>query len=117
MDAPEEVGGIAVESLFLQNLRAINDYFQYNYQLYFWRTNNGLEVDFVLYSEKGLHAIEIKRSKRVDTKDLTGLKAFKKDYPMAKLYLIYCGNRREYYGDIQVIPLTEALLTLSELID
>ena len=29
LDASEEVGGIAVESLLMQNLRAIYDYFQY----------------------------------------------------------------------------------------
>lgn len=116
LDTPEEIGGIALESLFLQNLRVINDYFQYGYQLYFWRTNNGFEVDFVLYGKKGLHAFEIKRSNKFSLKDLKGLKAFKKDYSMAKLYLIYCGDHKEYHGDIKVVPMVEALSTLQEML-
>lgn len=116
LDAPEEVGGIAVESLFLQNLRAINDYFAYNYQIHYWRTGNGAEVDFVLYGERGLHAFEIKRSKRVEARQLTGLRTFKQDYPMAKLYLIFGGDRTEYHGDVKAIPITTALLTLHEII-
>lgn len=35
LDSPEEVGGIALESLFLQHLRAINDYLQLGFQLFF----------------------------------------------------------------------------------
>jgi predicted AAA+ superfamily ATPase len=116
LDASEEVGGIAVESLFLQQLRAINDYLQLGYKLYFWRTANGLEVDFVVYGEKGLHAFEIKHSKRVDSRAFNGLKAFKQDYPMANLYFIYCGSHREYHKDIQVIPIKETLMKLPEII-
>ena len=116
LDAPEEIGGVTIESLFLQNLRAINDYFQYKYQLYFWRTSNGFEVDFILYGEKGLYAIEIKHSRSVGGKDFRGLKAFKNDYPMATLYLIYGGDQKEYHNDVQVIPYKEALLSLPDLI-
>ena len=116
LDSPEEVGGIALESLFLQNLIAINDYLQFKFQLYFWRTSNGLEVDFILYGERGLYAIEIKHARTVDSKDFRGLMAFKNDYPMATIYLIYCGDRKKYHNDVQVIPYVEALLTLPELI-
>ncbi|MGD9107866.1 MAG: ATP-binding protein [Gammaproteobacteria bacterium] len=116
-DRTEEVGGIALESLFFQELKAINDYFQFDYKLHYWRTSTGLEVDFVVYGEKGLIAFEIKQNKTIRSKDLRNLKSFKEDYKIAKLYLIYGGDRREYYGDIEVIPFVEAIKSLPDLLN
>lgn len=115
-DRPEEIAGIALESLFLQELKAINDYYQLDYKLYYWHTSGGLEVDFVVYGEKGLVVFEIKHSKKVKSKDLKNLKAFKEDYPIAKAYLVYGGDRREYYGDIEAIPFVEAIKSLPALL-
>jgi len=61
------------------------------------------EVDFV-YGEKGLHAFEIKRSANINQKSLRGLRAFQKDYPEAKLHLLYLGTHREYHQRINIIP-------------
>ena len=116
LDTKEEADGSALETLFLQSLTAINDYFGLNYKIYFWRTSSGAEVDFVVYGPSGLHAFEIKRSAHVHNKDLRGLKTFQEDYPEAKLHLIYLGKSREYYGDIDVIPFEEALKSLPNLI-
>ncbi len=49
LDRPEEAEGVAFESLFLQELIAINDSLSLNYKIFFWRTVNNTEVDFVLY--------------------------------------------------------------------
>lgn len=111
-DRPEEVSGISLESLFFQELRAVNDYFQFHYQLYYWQASNGLEVDFVAYGERGIIAFEIKHTKTIDSKDLRSLKAFQSDYGIAKLYLIYGGDHREYHGDIQGLPFEDALKNL-----
>lgn len=116
LDMPEEIGGITLESFFFQELKAINDYLQLGYQLYFWRTRTGLEVDFIAYGEKGLIAFEIKHSKVICSKDLRGLKEFRKDYPIAKTYLIYGGDHREYHEDIEVIPFNMALKELPQLL-
>jgi uncharacterized protein len=116
LDMPEEIGGAALESFFFQELKATNDYFQLGYKLYFWRTRTGLEVDFIAYGEKGLITFEIKHSKAICSKDLRGLKEFKKDYPIAKTYLIYGGDHREYHGDIETIPFNTALKELPQLL-
>jgi uncharacterized protein len=116
LDTPEEAEGAALETLFLQELRAINDYFRLGYQLYYWRTRHGVEVDFIVYGEKGLHAFEIKRKSKISHKDSSGLRAFKKDYPMAKTYLVYGGKQTEYHGDVTVLPITEALVNLKTLL-
>ena len=112
LDAPEEVEGISFESLLFQELKAINDYYGLGYKIYYWRTSNNLEVDFVLYGERGLKAFEIKRRGRVPSSELRGLKTFLKDYPTAKAYYIYGAERRMSEGDIDIIPLDYALKNL-----
>lgn len=86
------------------------------FNLYYWRTQHQAEVDFIAYGKKGLFAFEIKRKAHLSSKDFNGLKIFANDYPMAKLYLIYGGAHREYYGNIQAIPFVDALRNLPELL-
>jgi len=117
LDATENVDGHALETLVLQHIRAFNDYYRLGYTLYYWRTKNGLEVDVVVYGEKGLIAIEIKRKRHLNGKDLRGLKQFGQDYPMAKLYCFYGGNMIEYHNNIIAIPIEEGLHKLSEILD
>lgn len=115
-DSPEEAEGPALESLVFQELQATNHYYDLGYDLYYWRTADKQEVDFVLYGEKGLIGIEVKRSKSIQPKDLKGLNAFLSDYPSAKLYIFYGGNSRQYFGKIEAIPMEEALKTLPKLL-
>jgi len=114
-DQPEFIGGVALESLFFQNLRAINDYLNLSYTLFYYRTIAGVEVDFVAYGQRGLKAFEVKSKKNIFTRDLTGLKTFIEDYPMAKSYLIYGGKERRYITQIEFIPAAEAIVSLPQL--
>ncbi len=116
LDTAAELDGAAIETLFLQSLLAINDYLGLDYQTYFWRTSAGTEVDFVVYGPRGLHAFELKRSASVHTKDLRGLKSFKEDYPEAHLHLLFLGKHKEYHGDIEAVPLIDALKELPQMI-
>lgn len=115
LDSPEEIEGSALESLVHQELKALNDYHGAPYTLYYWRTSNGQEVDFILYGEKGLIAIEVKRSCKLSRKELSGLKTFKTEYPIAQCYFFHGGNEREYIQDITVLPVHEALASLETL--
>jgi predicted AAA+ superfamily ATPase len=117
LDTPQEIAGAALETLFLQELRAINDYLQLGYTIYFWRTANQVEVDFVLYGPKGLHAFEIKSASTITSKALKGLRLFQEDYPEAKLYMIYNGKHREYKEGITLLPIEQALTELPTLLD
>jgi predicted AAA+ superfamily ATPase len=116
LDAPEEVDGIALETLFLQELIALNSALDLGYKIFYWRTSNGKEVDFVLYGPKGLLSFEIKRTSRITSTMLGGLKSFLADYPMAKAYFVYGGNRRMYEGKIEVVPVLEILKNLKTLL-
>lgn len=116
LDMLEEMEGVAFETLVFQELRAINDYLKLGYALYYWHTSNQMEVDFVLYGQRGLKAFEIKRTGRVSTNMLRGLRAFQKDYPSAKSYFIYGGSWSLYEGDIAILPIHEALLNLPDIL-
>lgn len=115
-DRPEEIDGAALETLVFQELRAVNDYFELGYDLYYWRTSNQMEVDFVLYGERGLITIEVKRTTRLRKRDLRGLKAFCKDYPMARPILLYGGRYHRYEKGIEIVPISEALPSLRDLL-
>ena len=116
LDRPEEIDGAALETLVFQELRAVNDNLRLDYGLYFWRTAEQQEVDFVLYGEKGLVAIEVKRAAMIRQRDLSGLGAFIKDYPMARAYVFYGGDQRRYLKNIELVPLKQALPALPELL-
>ncbi len=116
LDPMEELDGAAIETLLFQCLRAENANRELGYDLYYWRTTDGTEVDFVLYGERGLRAFEVKRSSRFQESDLAPLRVFLEDYPMAKGTLLYGGTRRYRFGAIAVIPFGEALLELGELL-
>ena len=104
LDRPQEIEGSALETLVMQNLTAWNAYSENRYQIYFWRTRAGNEVDFVIYGSDGIWAIEVKQSKDIRSKDLKGLKTFKEDYPEAHCILVYRGHEKLKKGNISCIP-------------
>lgn len=116
LDPAEEIDGAAIETLVAQELRAVNDGLHLGYELSFWRTRAGQEVDFVLYGERGLVAIEVKRSSRYHERDLAGLRAFGTDYPEAQLLLFYGGERDYAVDGIRVMPLARALPELPSIL-
>ncbi len=117
LDDVKSLIGVALESLFFQNLRAIIDYFGFDYKIFYYRTASGIEVDFVIYGKKGIKAFEIKTKKDVFSKDLKSLKIFLDDYPMAKGYLIYGGKVRMNKEGIEIIPIEEALRELHKILE
>jgi predicted AAA+ superfamily ATPase len=116
LDAPEEIDGIALETLFFQEFTALNSALGLGYSIFYWRTSNGREVDFVLYGPRGLLVFEIKRTARLTSALLRGLKSFLADYPMAKAYFVYMGSRRLYEDGIEIVPAQEILKQLRVLL-
>jgi predicted AAA+ superfamily ATPase len=116
LDSAAEIDGPALETLVLQELRAVNDYHALGYDIHFWRTKHGLEVDFVLYGPRGLLALEVKRAKSVNSVELRALREFRKDYPDASCIVLYGGAERLVLDGIRVLPITEALRSLEQLL-
>jgi len=112
LDAPEQIHGAALETVFLQQARALNDYLDLGYRLHYWRTATGEEVDFVLYGKRGLRAFEVKMAHRVRPDDLRGLLRFREDFPQAKAHLLYLGNRRWHDRGVDVLPFTDCVTQL-----
>jgi len=73
-------------------------------------------VDFALYGERGLVAIEVKRASVFRDADLSPLRLFVRDYPMARPFLFYGGTRAYEVDGIKVLPLTTALPQLADLL-
>jgi len=116
LDINAEIDGPALETLFLQEAIAINDYFSLDYKIYYWRTRSKLEIDFILYGEKGLYVFEIKRKKKIAPSDLQAIKTFLLDYPMAKCFLLYGGNKTYTDQDIKIMPYELALTELRDIL-
>lgn len=116
LDSTLEVNGIAVENLFLQNLIAVNANLGLGYKFYFYRTVDDQEVDFVAYGERGLLAFEIKLGTNFNSSWVKSLVDFGKDYPEAKLFLIYGGTKTLYYKGVTIMPIDEALKNMGGLL-
>lgn len=110
--SPTEIDGAALEGLVFQHLRAWNDYSGQHSTLYFWRTRAGLEVDFVVYGEKELVAIEVKNAAKVSSHDLQSLKAFIKDYPESRAVLLYRGQEQFLRDGVLCVPCERFLKAL-----
>ena len=117
LDSDAEQDGPALETLVLQQIRALNDYMAFDYQIAFWRTRHKLEIDFILYGQYGLLAIEIKRSRQLQHKDTRALREFKNDYPAAKCYIFYGGNIVLYLDSITALPINDALKNLPAVLE
>lgn len=114
LDQPEEIEGIALETLVFQSLKAYADYSQEKNELFYWRTSNGQEVDFIIYGESGISALEVKRSSRFSRRDLSALKSFLEDYPKAKAIFLYLGEDTHHIDDrLSVVPVEKFLRNLN----
>jgi predicted AAA+ superfamily ATPase len=112
MDRPEEIGGAALEGLVAQHLRAWLLYRESDDNLYYWRTYDGAEVDFVMYGPENFIAFEIKNSLRIRPEDLRGLRSFGKKYPQARRVVLYRGREHLIQDDIVCLPVQQFLLSL-----
>lgn len=80
--------GALFEQFVIQEIRRLNDYYKKRFKLFFWLTESGAEVDLLITKGKEiLLAVECKASKTINKRDLSGLKAFKKDFPKVKCYI------------------------------
>ena len=116
LDSDSEIGGAALETLVVQEVRAVNSLKNLGYTLYHWRTKSKHEVDLILYGERGLHAIEIKSTTHTRSEDTDGLKLFLEDYPMAKATVLYGGAKTQRVGMITYLPVGEFLKDLEKIL-
>lgn len=88
-----------------------------DYRLSYYRTEHGVEVDFVLQCGKKIFAIEAKASRNVGVADLKGLLSFAELHPpgtVEKLVLYLGEHTREIQG-VSVLPWHEGLARMADM--
>ena len=107
-----EAFGRAFEHLVLMELTAHASYSELNYDLHFWRTKTGLEVDFVL--GPGEVAIEVKGASRVDDRELRPLLAFAEEHRPRSAILVCNETTGRIVKGIRIMPWRDFLTRLWE---
>ena len=97
-----EVFGKAFEHFILTELLAHRSYQELDYEINFWRTKSGQEVDFIL--DNGTVAIEIKGTNRVDRRDLNGLLAFVNEFIPKKAFIVCNEKEERLFKKMRIIP-------------
>ena len=97
-----ELFGRSFEHFIFTELAAHSAYRELDYEINFWRTKAGQEVDFVLGG--GAAAIEVKGTNRVENHDLRGLNAFMEECSPKKAILVCNEKIPRIHGKIRVMP-------------
>jgi len=105
-----EAFGHALEHLVMQEIIAYLGYSHSIEKLTYWRTSGGYEVDCIIGN--GRIAIEIKSCDEVKTRHIKGLKAFREEYPSARLIIVSMDKYKRTMNDVEVFPATDFLAEL-----
>jgi predicted AAA+ superfamily ATPase len=105
-----EAFGRALEHFVLMEILAHRSYRGLGHGIHFWRTKNGLEVDFVLGD--GEVAVEVKGASRVDPSDLRSLRAFVEDNRPGRAILVCNERAPRVVEGIEILPWREFLTRL-----
>lgn len=105
-----EAFGKALEHFIFMELTAHASYSELGYDIRFWRTKTGMEVDFVLGD--GEVAIEVKGTARLDSRDLRPLMAFIDEHAPAKAFVVCNEPAERIVGAVRIVPWKEFLQAL-----
>ena len=94
--------GRAFEHFLLMEILAYRGYNDKDFEINFWRTKTGLEVDFVLAG--GEIALEIKGANRIDKRDFYALEAFAEEYLPKRSFIVCNEKDKRLHGKIEIIP-------------
>lgn len=94
--------GKAFEHFIFMELKAYSYYSEKNYDIHFWRTKSGLEVDFIL--NRGSVAVEVKGSCNVRDTELKGMLSFKEDNNPQKTIVVSNETTPRLCKGIMILP-------------
>ena len=102
--------GRLFEQFVLLEVRARIHYRQSEARMFFWRTNNGAEVDLLLEHHGAIRAaVEIKASLNVSTAHLSGLRSFREEHPEVPAFLVATVPNAYTLDGVEVMPWREFL--------
>jgi predicted AAA+ superfamily ATPase len=96
--------GTLFETLFLNKLRALNSYSRYGGSIYYWRTADGNEVDFILKIGHKIIGFEVKSTTSWKSTYNFGLKTLLDKKTISRGYGIYAGDVILKQDDITILP-------------
>lgn len=94
--------GRALEHYIFMELSAHRSYRELHYEIDFWRTKTGLEVDFILAG--GEVAVEVKGAGRVDNNDLKPIRAFIEEHKPGLAIVVSNEKRERKAGEVTILP-------------
>lgn len=94
--------GRALEHFIFMEIVAHSSYSELNYDINYWRTKSGTEVDFILGG--GEVAVEIKGQSRVDNRALRPISAFMDEYRPKKALVVCNESEERVVGGIKILP-------------
>jgi predicted AAA+ superfamily ATPase len=97
-----ELFGKALEHFVWMELRAFRSYRDLDFNIHFWRTKTGFEIDFVLGA--GEVAIEVKGSNKVHPSDLKSLAAFQEEFSPKQAIVVSNEKNERVVNKIRILP-------------
>ena len=94
--------GRAFEHFILMEILAYKSYNEKDFEINFWRTKTGIEVDFILAG--GEIALEVKGASRIDRRDFYALESFTEEYSPKRNFIVCNEKDKRLHGKIEVIP-------------
>jgi uncharacterized protein len=94
--------GRAFEHFIFMEIAAYRSYSKKDFDISYWRTPQGHEVDFVI--NEGAIAIEVKGKKSVDDADLKNMHVFNGDYRPKKSIIVSNERSARKTGTAEIVP-------------
>ncbi len=103
-----------LECFIINEMRSYLHYTELDYPLYFWRSQNGVEVDILLETSDGYVAIEIKNSIRWGKKYSRGLQRIKEELGEDNFlcFGVFMGERQLTVDNVTIYPAMDFLRCL-----
>ena len=109
----EECGSL-LEALVANEIRAYLEIRRPGWKMNFWRTHDDVEVDFLVETDSGYVAVEVKSSGEWRNRDGLGLRRIKEELPtrQVRAFGVFRGPMAARYGEVEVLPVKEFLSKL-----
>ncbi len=97
-----ELFGKAFEHFIILELIGYRSYREKDFDIEFWRTKSGLEVDFILGN--GKMAIEVKGTNQINLKDLRPIRLFRDEFHPKEAVVVCNESVERMVDNIRIVP-------------
>lgn len=106
--------GRLFEQFIIQETHRKLRYAQSEANIFFWRTNHGAEVDLLIEKHKQIKAaVEIKSGGQIAKTHLSGLRAFRREYPEVPCFVVATVDSAYELEGVKILPWRDYLNNLS----